>query len=177
VNIYWPAVIDGGIPVLVGMYATAVAYGMAVGPKRTSGPVAALIPHFKWMGPVLIVFGFFLGWQGHARAAHPSAEELARQISAKLSLPVQVDEVTRLDAVQGQAEVISFHYTLLATPESPDWVANIRSKLQEQGHATACTNADFTKFLNNGYSIELRYSFLESAENISVLLAPELCGH
>jgi hypothetical protein len=159
------------------MYSTAVAYGMAVGPKRSSGPAARLIPHFKWMGPALILFGVILGWQGYVRAGPPPADELARQISAKLSLPVQADEVTRLDAVQGQANVISFRYTLLATPESLDSVANIRSKLQEQGEAIACTNADFTKFLKNGYSIELHYTFLESPENVSVLLAPELCGY
>ncbi len=176
-NIYWPAVIDGGIPVLTGMYATAVAHGLAAGPKRRSGPAARLIPHFKWMGPALILFGVILGWQGYVRAAHPPADKLARQISAKLSLPVQVDEVTRLDAVQGQAEVISFRYTLLATLEGLDSVANIRSKLQEQGNATACNNADFIKFLKNGYSIELHYAFLESPENVSVLLAPGLCGY
>jgi hypothetical protein len=29
------------------------------------------------------------------------------------------------------------------------------------GPASACANADLAKFLNAGYSLELRYSFLE----------------
>lgn len=176
-NIYWPAIIDGGIPILAGMYGTALAYGIAVGPRREAGPVAKLLPHFKWMGPALILFGFLLGWQSYSRAAHPPAQQLAQQISSKLSPPVQIDEVTRLDAIEGQADVISLHYTILAPLKAADSLMQIRSKLHETGHAAACTNMDFERFLNNGYSIELRYSFLESSETVSILVTPGSCAY
>lgn len=175
-NIYWPAIVDGGIPILAGMYATAVAYGFAVGPKPQAGFAAKLLPHFKWIGPALILFGFLLGWQGYSRGAHPSAEQIAQGISARLSPPVQIDEVTRLDAVMGQDDVISLHYTILAPLKTADSLASIRSKLRDTGYAAACANPDFKKFLDGGYSIELRYAFLESSETVSILVAPDSCA-
>jgi hypothetical protein len=159
------------------MYATAVAYRGAVGSPRAVGIGAKLIPHFKWMGPALILFGLFLGWQGHVRAAHRSAESLANEIGGKLTLPLRIDEVTRLDAIQGHADVLSFHYTILAPLQTPEALSNIKAKLQARGPASACANADLAKFLNAGYSLELRYSFLESAETASVLLPAGSCKH
>jgi hypothetical protein len=176
VSVYWPAIVDGGIPVLAGMYATAVAYGFAVGPTPKAGPAAKLLPHFKWMGPVLILLGLLLGWQSYSRGAHPSAQQIAQGISARLSPPVQVDEVTRLDAVTGEADVISFNYTILAPLSTADSLDNIRSKLRDAGQAAACTNPDFDKFFSQGYSIELRYAFLESSETVSVLFTPDSCA-
>jgi len=42
---------------------------------------------------------------------YPSAEELARQITGRLSFPVKVDEITRATGVQGRGDNTIYYYS------------------------------------------------------------------
>jgi len=47
--------------------------------------------------PAVVLFSYH-AWQTHLRVIHPPAEELARQIAARLSFPSNVDELTQASA-------------------------------------------------------------------------------
>src|SRR5690348_6075288 len=101
-TIEWTTLIEGGIPILMGLYATALGYGTFSHPQ--TGPnqnLAKICRQFRWLGPLVVLFGCFLAWRDHVQATHPSAELLARQITTRMKLPAKLDDVTQLDAVEG----------------------------------------------------------------------------
>jgi len=60
----WPTIIEGGIPILGGLYATALGYGVI----RLSGSlpspfVQKALLRFRWVGPAVVCFGVFTAWQ------------------------------------------------------------------------------------------------------------------
>ena len=174
-TIDWVALIEGGIPVLAGLYATALGYGWI---KTRSQPESASqkwVRHFRWLGPLLVVFGVILGWAAHQRASSPSAQRLAADIAAKLELPVQVDEATRLDAIAGSGSTITYRYTV-TTPIEPANVATFEGLLREQTRTAACSDPGFTQILRAGYTVELRYALTEPAREIAIVTTPASCS-
>jgi hypothetical protein len=77
--IEWPTVIEGGVPILGGLYATALGYGfIRISTSLPSARQQKFLARFKWLGPALVLFGILTAWQTHRRAVHPPAEEIAR---------------------------------------------------------------------------------------------------
>jgi hypothetical protein len=173
-SIEWPTVIQGGIPIIGGLYATALGFGWFQRPAS-----AAMNPKLrdcmKWLGPLVIAFGLFTGWETHSRLAHPTAAELARSISTRLSFPVQVDEITTLDAVDGAGDTITYHSSINAALHSNEERARMKQALREQLTGVACSSADTAKLLAAGYAVEWRYRFVGTADELSLAFDSKSC--
>ncbi len=174
VRIDWIAFVEGGIPVLAGIYATALGFGWIKGRAQPDSASQKWIRHFRWLGPLLIAIGLLLGWQAYERGAHPSAERLAAGIASRLQLPVTVDETTRLDAVAGSGETITYRYTV-TVPIDPGQVAIFEERLREQARAVACTHPGFAELLRAGYTVEMKYSLTEPPQEFAIVTAPSAC--
>ena len=95
--IEWTTVIEGGIPILGGLYATALGYGAVSGSQpQPSPPVLKTRSLFRWLGPLVVLFGCFAAWQAHLQAMHPPAELIARQIRNRMKFPITLDDTTQL---------------------------------------------------------------------------------
>lgn len=56
----WPTLIEGGIPILGGLYATALGYGVIGAPEYPPSPLKQrFLARFRWLGPAVILFGVF----------------------------------------------------------------------------------------------------------------------
>jgi hypothetical protein len=176
----WSAVIEGTIPILAGLYATALGYGWVTTPSVRA---KSFVPHFRWMGPFLVFFGVFLGWQdaelekrarSHKLSVHPPAEQIATDISKRLALPAKVDEVTRIDAVDGSGDVITYRLTILTQIKSAESLNQMRTALEEQRN-NKCNDPNIQKLLKAGYVVDMRYSFLGTSENALISFSPRSC--
>jgi len=66
VPIEWTTVIEGGIPILGGLYATALGYGaVSRSQPQPSPPVLKTRSLFRWLGPLVFLFGCFAGFMLH----------------------------------------------------------------------------------------------------------------
>jgi hypothetical protein len=58
-SIEWPTVVEGGIPIVGGLYATALGYGLI---GASASPPSAfkqnLLARFKWLGPAVVRAGY-----------------------------------------------------------------------------------------------------------------------
>ena len=101
-SIEWTTLIEGGIPILGGLYATALGQRLiGVSSSQPSPNKQKLLDRLRWLGPFVVLFGIFTAWQAHVHATHPPAEEIARLISSRLSLPAKVDDITQTVGVRG----------------------------------------------------------------------------
>ena len=176
--IEWPAVIEGGIPILGGLYATALGYGVIGASQSTpSAFKQSLLARLKWLGPAVVLFGIFTAWQTHVHVIHPPAEELARQIAARLSFPSKVDEITEAVGVEGKGDDIIYRYSIAASLTDLGGRERVQRVLEQQLRSAVCKTKDSQKLLRAGYTVQARYSFKGSAEEVLVSLPPRSCGY
>lgn len=174
-TIEWLTLIEGGIPVLGGLYATALGFGRLGQHSVGSGLNQKLRNSMRWLGPLVVAFGLFTGWQTHQRLAHPPASELARSIAARLSLPARVDEITSLDAVDGAGNTITYHSSINATLRNEEERAHMKQLLEQQLHTFACRSPDVAKLVSAGYIIEWRYRVTGSGEEFASAVDEKAC--
>jgi hypothetical protein len=176
--IEWPTVIEGGIPILGGLYATALGYGVIGASQSTpSAFKQSLLARLKWLGPAVVLFGIFTAWQTHVHVIHPPAEELARQIAARLSFPSKVDEITEAVGVEGKGDDIIYRYSIAASLTDLGGRERVQRVLEQQLRSAVCKTKDSQKLLRAGYTVQSRYSFKGSAEEVLVSLPPRSCGY
>ena len=104
-------------------------------------------------------------------------EEIVRQISARLSFPVKVDEITRAVDVRGKGDEITYDYSIAAPLTDLGGRQQVQGKLEQQWLTAACKTKDFQTLLRGGYTVQMRYSFQGSAEEILVSIPPRACGY
>jgi hypothetical protein len=177
-TIEWTTVIEGGIPILGGLYATALGYGVV---RLSASPPSPLVQktlaRFRWLGPAVVLFGVFTAWQTHLHATHPPAEEIVRQINGRLSFPVKVDEMTRAVGIQGKGDDITYDYSVAASLTNLGGREQVQRRLEQQWLSTACKSKDFQTFFRGGYTVQMRYSFEGSPEEILISIPPRSCGY
>ena len=176
--IEWPTIIEGGIPILGGLYATALGYGL-IG-ASLSPPSAfkqRLLARFKWLGPAVALFGVFTAWQTHQHVIHPPAEEIVRQMSARMRFPLKVDEITEAVGVEGKGDDLIYRYSIAASLTDLGGREKVQRALEQQLRSAACKTKDSQKLLRAGYTVQARYSFKGSAEEVLVSLPPRPCGN
>ena len=176
--IEWPTVIEGGIPILGGLYATALGYGVI---GNSASPPSAfkqhLLARFKWLGPAVVLFGVFTAWQTHQHVIHPPAEEIARQITARLNFPSKVDEITEAVGVEGKGDDLIYRYSIAASLTDLGGREKVQRILEQQLRSAVCKTKDSQKLLRAGYTVQARYSFKGSPEEILISLPPRPCGN
>lgn len=175
-TIEWVTLIEGGIPVLGGLYATALGFGWLGQHSVASGFNQKLRERMKWLGPLVVAFGCFMGWQSHQRLAHPPASELARAIAGKISLPARIDEITTLDAVDGVGDIITYHSSINATLRNDQERARMEQLLEQQLHTFACGSPDVAKLLSGGYTVAWRYRITGSGEEFASAVDGKTCA-
>ena len=175
--IEWTTVIEGGIPILMGLYATAVGYGAFLHPEV--GPAQRglkLRSQFRWLGPLVVLFGCFIAWRDHVQAIHPSAELIANQIRARLKFPVRIDDMTQVNAVEGKGDRLVYEVALQLPIADLGGKKRAQQKLQDQVLKTACASKDFHTIFRGGYTVEMHYSFPDSVEGVILSITPGTCG-
>jgi hypothetical protein len=176
-SIEWPTIIEGGIPILGGFCATALGYGVIRFSRSLPSPFVQKIQvRFRWLGPVVVFFGLITAWQTHLHVSHPPAEEIVRQIATRLSFPVKVDEITRAMAVQGKGDDITYDYSVAAPLTNLGGREQVQRKLEQQWLSAACKTKDFQTLLRGGYTVQMRYSFEGSPEEVLVSFLRDLAG-
>jgi hypothetical protein len=177
-TVEWPTIIEGGIPILGGLYATALGYGLiGSSPSPVSALKQRLLARFKWLGPAVILFGIFTAWQTHLHVIHPPAQELARQITARLSFPSKVDELTQAVGVEGKGDDLIYHYSIAASLSDLGGRERVQRGLEQQLRTAVCKTKDTQKLLRAGYTVQARYSFKGSPEEVLVSLPPRSCDY
>jgi hypothetical protein len=176
--IEWPTFIEGGIPILGGLYATALGYGVIGASGDSPSPLKQrLLARFKWLGPAVLLFGVFTAWQTHLHVIHPSADELARQIAARMSFPLKVDEITDVLGVEGKGDDIIYRYSIAASLTDLGGREKAQRGLEQQLRSGACKTKDSQTLLRAGYTVQARYSFKGSPEEILISVPPRSCGY
>jgi hypothetical protein len=160
VAIEWTTMIEGGIPILMGLYATAVGYGAFSGPQVEPNQNSLTIRRqFRWLGPLVVLFGCLIAWHDHVQATHPSAEQIANQIEARMKFPVRLDDVTQLNAVEGRGDRLVYEAAFHLRIADLGGEERAQQKLEDQVLKTACASKDFQTIFRGGYTIEVHYSF------------------
>jgi hypothetical protein len=176
--IEWPTIIEGGIPILGGLYATALGYGaIGVSPSPPSAFKQRLLARFKWLGPAVVLFGAFTAWQTHLHVIHPPAEEIVRQMNARMSFPAKVDEITQAIGVESKGDDIIYHYSIAASLIDLGGRERVQRGLEQQLRGAVCKTKDTQTLLRAGYTVQARYSFKGSPEEILVTLPPRSCDY
>lgn len=177
-SIEWTTIIEGGFPILFGLYATALGFGAFSRPQTDPRANALNIRRqFRWLGPLVILFGCFIAWHDHAQATHPSAELIAHQISARMKFPVRLDDVTQLNAVEGRGDRLLYEAALQIPLADLGGKERAQQQLQEHVLKSACASKDFQTIFRGGYTVEVHYSFPDSAEGVRLPITPKTCGY
>lgn len=175
--IEWPTLIEGGIPILGGLYATAVGYGLVRTSQSLPSPrQQKVLTTFRWLGPVVVLFGIFTAWQTHLHAAHPPAEELARQMAGRVTFPIKVDEITREVAIEGKGNDLTYSYSISASLKDLGGREQVQRRLEQHLLTAGCKTKDLQTLLRAGYTVQTRYSFQGSPEQIMISVPPRSCG-
>jgi hypothetical protein len=176
--IEWTTMIEGGIPILGGLYATALGHGIV---RLSASPPSPLLQKrlalLRALGPAVVLFGIFTAWQTHLHAAHPPAEEIVRQINSRVNFPIKVDEMTRAVGVEGKGDDITYDYSVAAPLTQFGGRDEAQRKLAQQWLSTACKGKDFQRLFRGGYTLHMRYSFEGTPEAILVSIPPRSCGY
>jgi hypothetical protein len=175
--IEWPTVIEGGIPILGGLYATALGYGVIGSSPPPSALKQRLLARFKWLGPAVVLFGLFTAWQTHLHVTHPPAEEIVRQMTARMSFPAKVDDLTQAVGVEGKGDDLIYHYSIAASLSDLGGRERVQRGLEQQLRTAVCKTKDTRTLLLAGYTVQARYSFKGSPEEVLVSLPPRSCGN
>jgi len=172
----WITVIEGGIPILGGLYATALGYGLVHTSRAMPNPQAQKTMRlFRWLGPLVVLFGIFTAWQTHAHLNHPPAEQLAQEIRRRMTFPVKVDAITQATGVEGKGNTLIYEYSIAASLQQLGGRERVQQELEEQGRKAVCAAPDSLKLLRHGYTLERHYTFHPSADVLVTTLAKS-CG-
>jgi len=173
-SVEWSTLVEGGIPILGGLYATALGFGVVA---SQPGPVTQkYVNHCRWLGPSVVLSGVFMAWQAHLHTIHPPVEEIARGIAGRLTLPSRVDEITQLVAVKGQGDDLIYEFAISAPLKDVGGRKEAQHRLEQQLLSSACDKKDFQTLLRAGYTLQMRYSF-KDPEQIVISIPPRSCGY
>lgn len=110
------AILEALIPLVGGLFATLLGYNF-IKPRNLNPKTAPIIAQLRWLGPLVMAFGAWMLWQG--LADKPSrAEEIVREMRQKVTLPLAVDEMTRLDRFDADGRRIIYRMTVTKPPDS-----------------------------------------------------------
>ncbi len=166
-------ILEALIPLCAGIYATLLGFEL-VKLRKVNPGAAAVIPQLRWLGPLVIVFGLWMLWQAYFDQ-RPTAEEIVRGMRQKVTLPVAVDEVTRLDAFDSDGRRIIYRMTvtepLQTEAERDALIKAMRERLRSQG----CSNENYQRLLGQNIALEFLYT-IGGKQYPGILLTPADCG-
>ena len=168
-------ILEALIPVCGGIYATLLGFELIKLRKANPGAVAlALVPQLRWLGPVVIVFGLWMLWHAYLDQ-RPTAEEIVRGMRQKVTLPVAVDEVTRLDAFDSDGQRIIYRMTVTAPPQTEAETGALIAALRERLRSQGCTNENYQRLFRQNIDLEFVYT-IGGKQYPGILVTPADCG-
>ncbi len=173
----WTTVIEGGIPVLGGLYAIALGNGVIGSRSLPTPQQEKRLKLLRVLGPLVVAFGIYTGWQAHRNAVHPPAAFIASNIAQRLTLPLKIDAVTQLTGVEGRENNIVYEYTISTPLASLGGQYVVQRKLEQQWYSAACKTQNFSKLDRSGYTVQIHYTFKDSPEDVLISIPSRLCGY
>jgi hypothetical protein len=105
------------------------------------------------------------------------AGAVAAGMKAKMKLPVQVDDDTRLDDVRALSKTeLGYFMTLTRMTKAQADAAAIAKPLEANLRGNACKDANYAKLFRAGLALRITYQSQDQAEVVSVVMLPKDCG-
>ena len=105
------------------------------------------------------------------------AGAVATGMKAKMQLPVQVDDDTRLDDVRALSpKELGYFMTLTKMTKAQADAAAIAKPLEANLRGNACKDANYVRFFKAGIALRITYQSQDQAEVVSVVMLPKDCG-
>lgn len=166
-------ILEALIPLCGGIYGTLLGF-KRIKPQNLNPRAATLVAQLRWLGPVVIAFGLWLLWQTYIDK-RPNVEEIVRAMRQKITLPVAVDENTRLDAFDNEGQRIIYRMTITKPPQTETerdaLIAAMRQLLKSQG----CRNENYQRLLRQDIALEIVYT-IGDTQYPGILVTQEDCG-
>jgi hypothetical protein len=126
---------------------------------------------------VLIAAGILFVAGGLA-CQSPDAAVLATAMKAKMKLPLQVDDDTRLDDVRATAKKeLGYFLTLTRmTKAQVDSNPAFSELLETKLRGSACKNPNYQQIFKAGLGVRITYASSDQVEVRRIALAPKDCG-
>ena len=122
----------------------------------------------------MILFGLWVLWQAFVDK-QPNVEEIVRGMRQKVTLPIAVDNITRLDAFDNEGQRIIYRMTITTSPkteaEKDALIAAMRQHLGSQG----CRTENYQRLLTQGIALEFVYT-IENTQYPGILVTQADCG-
>lgn len=106
----------------------------------------------------------------------PPAEEVVRLMTANLSFPVVVDEMSQLDSINGYDDTLTYNYSITKLPTNAGARLTLSRNLRRGIEQMACGTQNFVTLLEGGYTVVLNYSFRDPKLDVHIRLLPRKCG-
>ena len=158
------ALVDGAIPLLGGLFATAWAFGLLGGDQSSKARDA-----LKVLGPLLLVYGGVAMGLGLVRAT-PDEEDLRALFvaSANTQAGQMVDPDTRLEGVVDRGDHIGFEYRIVSYTVADMDVESLRAALSETMLVNLCDNELHRLALERWGPFRIEYLDKEGAEVVTL---------
>ena len=162
--------IDSLISILVGIYALLLGVGVKLAPQQYRGNKLAI-----FLGALIIAGGglYLLSSVSSVMDQSSQASYLVQAMKRKLHLPMQVDNITRLDDLLAEEEAVVYVMTIQKDEAE---TKNIVADMAQRIRTTACQNNDYVKLLRSGITVKILYK--DSADNRMdpIVIIPANCG-
>ena len=173
---FTPSALEAALPLLAGVVAILVGFSRASGTDTAPSERAKKV--LRWVGPALIAFGIFLLLASLTHRPPITAGGIVNSMKAQLSLPMRVDDDTRLDDVRALSETEIGYFLTLTTTSKAQLPGNpLAQQLQEHIKGGACQNPDYEKLLTAGISLRIAYETQDHAEVTQVVVTPADCEY
>lgn len=168
------AINDVILGLMVGGYFIALGLGIkGVQPENLRGN--------KWLlgfGVAIIIGNFLLAYfDGKVVDAKVTPQQVVDGIKTKLTLPLQIDAVLRLESVSAGTDRVLYNFSIAA--ESVEAYEKKTAELREFLLKKGCQQPDGIALLKSGYAVQMNYA-APAALGISdaqAVLFPKDCGY
>ncbi len=169
-----PSTIEAALPFVGGVIGLLIGFGAI--PSANTPWAEKTRKILRWGGPALIAFAFLLFMMGNTPESG-QAETIVTGMKAKMTVPVRVDDDTRLDDVRAISDKEIGYFLTLTTVTKTQLTSNpLALQLESNLRAGACQNPDYVKLFKAGISLRVVYQTVDHAEVIQVALTPGDCG-
>lgn len=167
------AILEALIPICGGIYGTLLGF-KRIEPERRNPKTTVLLAQLRWLGPLVAVFGLWLLWQG-LFDARPNVEEIVQGMQKRVTLPVSVDEFTRLDAFDHDGRYIIYRMTITKPPPTDAEKSSLISAMRRHFISQECKSEKFQRLLTQGIALKFMYT-IDKTQYPEIVVSQENCG-
>lgn len=167
-------IVEATILLSGGIFAILLGYGI-INPFADSARTAGLIKHMKWLGPLVIVLGLGMLLQAQW-TPRITAQEIVSGMKQHMTLPIKIDDQTRLDSVEATERQITYRLTITKPMPSKSEREQLISMLRHQVADNACGNRSYKQILQLGITLVMMYKMPDGESLPAITLSPRDCG-